>query len=149
MACDIHATVRSPFRLRDSCRAIRTNLFWTCRTSRSRYPAVQYGWGPDGTISVATSDGSAIAGRVGVFTFGPDALLSAEGRNRYVAPRGAKAMMADARVQQGGVEGSNQDAVHGTVQLMLMQRQAEMMQKALTVFNNEFDKVAAEELSRV
>jgi len=39
--------------------------------------------------------------------------------------------------------------IHGTMQLMLMQRQAEMMQKAITVFNNDFDKTATEEISRV
>jgi flagellar basal-body rod protein FlgF/flagellar basal-body rod protein FlgG len=35
------------------------------------------------------------------------------------------------------------------MQLVLVQRQAEMMQKALSVFNNEFDKTAAEDLPKV
>jgi flagellar basal-body rod protein FlgF/flagellar basal-body rod protein FlgG len=35
------------------------------------------------------------------------------------------------------------------MQLILVQRQAEMMQKALSVFNNDFDKTAAEDLGRV
>jgi flagellar basal-body rod protein FlgF len=35
------------------------------------------------------------------------------------------------------------------MQLILVQRQAEMMQKALSTFNNDFDKTAAEELGRV
>ena len=52
-------------------------------------------------------------------------------------------------MEQGSVEGSNEDAVHGTMQLVLVQRQAEMMQKALSVFNNELDKTAAEDLGRV
>jgi flagellar basal-body rod protein FlgF len=30
-----------------------------------------------------------------------------------------------------------------------VQRQAEMMQKALSVFNNDFDKTASEDLPRV
>jgi flagellar basal-body rod protein FlgF len=33
--------------------------------------------------------------------------------------------------------------------LVLMQRQAEMMQKALTIFHTEFNKFASEDLSRV
>ena len=53
------------------------------------------------------------------------------------------------RSTRGALEGANQDAVHGTMQLMLVQRQAEMMQKALSVFHNEFDKTAAEELGKV
>jgi len=52
-------------------------------------------------------------------------------------------------VQEGSLEGANVDAVHGTMQLILVQRQAEMMQKALSTFNNDFDKTAAEELGRV
>jgi flagellar basal-body rod protein FlgF/flagellar basal-body rod protein FlgG len=54
-----------------------------------------------------------------------------------------------ASIEQGSVEGANEDAVHGTMQLVLVQRQAEMMQKALSVFNNDFDKTASEDLPRV
>jgi flagellar basal-body rod protein FlgF/flagellar basal-body rod protein FlgG len=56
---------------------------------------------------------------------------------------------ADAQVQQGAVEGANLDAVQGTVQLLAIQRQAEMMQRALSVFHNDLDKTASEELARV
>jgi flagellar basal-body rod protein FlgF len=35
------------------------------------------------------------------------------------------------------------------MQLVLVQRQAEMMQKALSVFDTSFNKTAAEELGRV
>jgi flagellar basal-body rod protein FlgF/flagellar basal-body rod protein FlgG len=58
-------------------------------------------------------------------------------------------MAAHCAIQQGTIEGANQDAVHSTMQLVLVQRQAEMMQKALSVFNNDFDKTATEELPRV
>ena len=61
----------------------------------------------------------------------------------------AKPQTSDATVQQGALEGANQDAVHGTMQLLLVQRQTEMMQRALTVFQNNFDKTAAEDLGRV
>ena len=60
-----------------------------------------------------------------------------------------KPIAANAAVEQGAVEGANEDAVHGTMQLVLVQRQAEMMQKALSVFNNDFDKTASEDLPRV
>ena len=74
--------------------------------------------------------------------------LIADGTNRFSAG-GAKPVAAKALVQQGAIEGANEDAIHGTMQLMLMQRQAEMMQRALTTFNNDFDKTATEEISRV
>ena len=97
----------------------------------------------DGTISVA----GAIVGRLGVFDFAADA-LKAEGANRFMASVGATPVVGQAQVKQGAIEGANQDAVQGTMQLILVQRQAEMMQKALSIFHNDFDKTAVEELSR-
>lgn len=102
----------------------------------------------DGSISVATAGGSAIAGQVGVFDFADKSALMADGTNRFSAD-GVKPVAANASVQQGAVEDSNEDAIHGTMQMVLVQRQAEMMQKALSVFNNDFDKTAAEDLPRV
>ena len=103
----------------------------------------------DGSISVTTAEGSAIAGKVGVFGFPADTDLVAQGANRFAAPDGVQPASVDAAIEQGSLEGANLDAVHGTVQLILVQRQAEMMQKALSVFNNDFDKTAAEDLGRV
>ena len=105
--------------------------------------------GDNGDISISTPDGgSAIAGRLGIVNYAAGDLAAA-GTNHFVARAGAKATKADAQVQEGALEGANQDAVHGTMQLMLVQRQAEMMQKALNVFHNDFDKTATEELGRV
>ncbi len=102
--------------------------------------------GAEGVVSVA---GGAVA-TVGVFTFPPSAELTPEGANRYVAPSGVTpSISAGANVHQGGVESANQDAVQGTLDLIVMERQAEMMQKALTVFHTEFNKFATEDLPRV
>jgi flagellar basal-body rod protein FlgF len=103
----------------------------------------------DGTVSVATPAGSTVVGQVGVFTFPDKGVLSADGTNRLSAPPAVKPIAGTATVRQGSVEGSNQDAIQGTMQLVLVQRQTEMMQKALSVFNTDFDKVAAEELPKV
>jgi flagellar basal-body rod protein FlgF len=103
----------------------------------------------DGSLSVTTAEGSAIAGQVGVFGFPPGTALIAQGTTRFVPPDGVQARIATVTVQAGEIEGANIDAVHGTMQLILVQRQAEMMQKALSVFNNDFDKTAAEELGKV
>jgi flagellar basal-body rod protein FlgF len=102
--------------------------------------------GANGVISVA---GGAVA-TVGIFTFPAGAELVPEGANRYVAPGGvAAAISTDATVHEGAIESANEDAVQGTLDLMMMERQAEMMQKALTVFHTEFNKFAVEELPRV
>ena len=102
--------------------------------------------GANGVLSVA---GGAVA-TVGVFTFPAGAQLTPEGANRYVAPPSVTATISkDAAVHQGAIESANQDAVQGTLDLIVMQRQAEMMQKALTVFHTEFNKFATEDLPRV
>jgi flagellar basal-body rod protein FlgF/flagellar basal-body rod protein FlgG len=103
---------------------------------------------PDGNISVSTAGGNVIVGRVGAFDFAQSSVLTAEGANRFSA-NGAKPIAANAAIEQGSIEGANEDAIQGTMQLVLVQRQAEMMQKALSVFNNDFDKTASEDLPRV
>jgi flagellar basal-body rod protein FlgF/flagellar basal-body rod protein FlgG len=87
---------------------------------------------------------------VGVFTFPAGAELTPEGANRYVASaRETATVSRDAMVHQGAIESANEDTVQGTLDLIVMQRQAEMMQKALTVFHTEFNKFATEDLPRV
>ncbi len=102
--------------------------------------------GSDGVVSVA---GGAVA-TVGVFTFPAEDDLTPEGANRYRAPAGvAPVLSKNAAVHQGAVEAANQSVIEGTLDLVVMQRQAEMMQKALTVFHTEFNKIATEDLPRV
>jgi flagellar basal-body rod protein FlgF len=91
-----------------------------------------------------------VVAQVGVFDFPAGTELTPEGANRYIAPKGAKPMAAaGASVHQGALEGANQDVVQGTLDLVMMQRQAEMMQRALTVFHTEFNKFATEDLPKV
>ena len=102
--------------------------------------------GADGSISVA---GGMVA-QVGVFDFPAGTELTPEGANRYIAPKNVKAAIAaNASVHQDALEGANQDVVQGTLDLVMMQRQAEMMQRALTVFHTDFNKFATEDLPRV
>ena len=102
--------------------------------------------GADGVLSVA---GGTVA-QLGVFTFPAGVQLTAEGSNRYLAPAGAQpALFKDATVHQGAVEAANQDVIKGTLNLIMVQREAEMMQRALTVFHTEFNKIACEDIPRV
>ena len=88
-------------------------------------------------------------GQLGLFSFADNKVLTAIGTNRFEAPKTVKPGVSAATVEQGAVEGSNEDAVEGTMQLVMVQRQAQMMQKALGVFDMQFDKVAAEDLPKV
>ena len=109
---------------------------------------------PSGEVSIGTSGVISVAGgavaTVGVVTFPTGTQLTPEGTNRYVAPDGAMPEASpDAAVHQGSIESANQDVVQGSMDLIVMQRQAEMMQKALTIFHTEFNKIASEDLPRV
>jgi len=108
-------------------------------------PTGEVSIGADGAVSV----GGATVGSVGVFTFPNGTTLTPEGVNRYIADPTKAVASKTATIHQGSLEGSNQDVIQGSLQMILMQRQAEMMQKALTVFNTEFDKPASEELPKV
>jgi flagellar basal-body rod protein FlgF/flagellar basal-body rod protein FlgG len=99
---------------------------------------------PTGDVSVA----NAVAGTVALFDF-PAQDLVPEGTNRYTIAAGTKPTLTTAAIHQGSLESSNQDVIQGTLQLILVQRQAEMMQKALSIFHGDFDKTASEDLPKV
>ncbi|MGA2216922.1 MAG: flagellar hook basal-body protein [Terracidiphilus sp.] len=102
--------------------------------------------GSDGALSVA----GGVATTVGVFTFPSGVQLKPEGANRYLAPEQTPVSLSrNASVRQGAIESANQGAIPGALNVMLIQREAEMMQKALTVFHTEFNKFATEDLPRV
>jgi flagellar basal-body rod protein FlgF len=109
---------------------------------------------PPGEVSVGANGVVSVAGgavdTVGVFTFPATVQLTPEGADRYVAPLNAVPQVSkDAAVHEGALESANEDTIQGTLDLVVMQRQAEMMQKALTVFHTEFNKFASEDLARV
>jgi len=109
-------------------------------------PPGQVAIGADGVVSV---DGGVVA-TLGVFTFPKGTELTPEGANRYRAPDKVQAVLSkDMTVHQGAVENANQGVIPGTLNLIMVQREAEMMQRALTVFHTEFNKIATEELPKV
>jgi flagellar basal-body rod protein FlgF len=110
-----------------------------------RVPAGSIAVGSDGTVSV----NGAIASKLGLFAFSTPQDLAAEGANRYVAVSGAQPSAGRGAIHQGALEASNQDVIQGSLQLVLMQRQAEMMEKAVSMFSNDLDKAASEDLPRV
>jgi flagellar basal-body rod protein FlgF len=99
----------------------------------------------DGTLSV---DG-AVAGKLRLVDFSPDAGLVATGNSYYQAPSDAVAQSSEASVRQGMLESSNVNAVSATVGLIAIQRNAEMMQRALDTFYSDFNRIAVTDLPRV
>jgi len=99
----------------------------------------------DGTISVAGS----MAGRIVLADFAPGTPAIPEGALYFDAPAGSARPIANPSIQQGNLESSNMDPVSGAIDLVDIQRSADLMMKAIGIFNNDFDKTAAELVARV
>jgi flagellar basal-body rod protein FlgF len=101
--------------------------------------------GPDGTISV---DG-AIVGKLRLVKFDQGADLKAVGTSYYDAGKSVPALAQGATVREGTLEQSNVNPMSAVVSLITVQRQAEMLQRALSTFHSEFNHIASTELPRV
>jgi flagellar basal-body rod protein FlgF/flagellar basal-body rod protein FlgG len=99
----------------------------------------------DGTVSV---DG-AVAGKVQLAQFPASAALRAEGSTYYSAPPGSAAAAVNSSIRQGMLESSNVNAATSAVQLIALQRTAQMLQRAMTTFHSDFDRIAAQDLPKV
>jgi flagellar basal-body rod protein FlgF/flagellar basal-body rod protein FlgG len=99
----------------------------------------------DGTLSV----GGAVAGRLRVVDFAPETQLTPQGTSYYAAQDGTARPAARSYVRQGMLESSNVNPVLGMVSLISVQRHADMLQRALSAYYNEFNRVAASDLPRV
>ncbi len=108
-------------------------------------PSGNVSFGPDGTVSV----NGASAGKLQLAEFAPGTSLRAEGKSYYSAPAGSIRAGAGSSVRQGMLESSNVNAVTAAVSLISVQREAEMLQRALSLFHSEFQRIAAQDLPRV
>jgi flagellar basal-body rod protein FlgF/flagellar basal-body rod protein FlgG len=109
-------------------------------------PSGKVAVGSDGTLSV---DG-AVAGKLRLAGFAAGTELTAVGSSYYVPAKGAAVTAAaDTSVRQGMLESANVNPVAATVGLITVQREAEMLQRALNTFYSEFDHIAATDLARV
>ena len=98
----------------------------------------------DGTISV---DG-AVAGKLQIAEFTPNTELTPAGNSYYSAPQGAVKPAIASSVRQGMLESSNVSPVGAMVNLISAERQAEMVERALSSFYSDFNRIAADELPR-
>jgi flagellar basal-body rod protein FlgF/flagellar basal-body rod protein FlgG len=108
---------------------------------------------PSGPISIS-SDGTissqgGVVGRFQTVDFAPGTALVPEGNSMYAAPKGTATPATDPQVRQGMLEASNMSPITGTIGLIMIQRQTQLLQQALSIFHNEFNKSAAEDLPHV
>ncbi len=100
---------------------------------------------PDGSVSV---DGALVA-KLRVEEFPSNTPLQQEGDTYVTAPDGAGKPAVSTTARQGALETSNSDPIRSTVALIDLQRTAQIMEKALSIFHNEFNKTAAQTLPQV
>ena len=100
---------------------------------------------PDGTLSV---NGGLVA-KLHIVQFAPGTDLVPEGGSNYVAPAGSEGPSPGSTVVQGMLETSNINPVEGTIGLILIQRQADMLGKAIQIFSLDFDRSAVQDVPHV
>lgn len=100
---------------------------------------------PDGTVSV---DGAVVT-QLNLVDFAPGTQLTPEGNMDFKVPTGTQTIPVTGEVRQQMLENSNSDPVTSAVSLIALQRNAELMQRALSIFNTDFNQTAIQELPRV
>jgi flagellar basal-body rod protein FlgF len=108
---------------------------------------------PGGTVSVS-ADGTlsvngAVAGKLKLVEFAPDTSLVAMGNSYYSAAAGTERPAGKSYVRQGMLEDSNAGVIESPIALIMVQRQAEMLERALSAFHSEFNRTAAVDLPRL
>ena len=99
----------------------------------------------DGTIST----NGAITGKIHIVEFPAGTKLESAGNTYYAAPPNIAETATNSQARQGFLESSNVNPILGLVDLITTERSAEMMQRALSMFNSEIDKTATQDLPKV
>jgi len=99
----------------------------------------------DGTLSV----NGALAGKLKLAEFSSASDLEPVGGSYYRARDGSPRPAAFSFVRQGMLESSNVNPVSSVVDLITVQRKAEMLQRAMAAFYSDLNHTAASELARV
>ena len=101
--------------------------------------------GNDGTLSVA----GAVAGKIQLTEFVPGTELTSEGDGLLLAPANRAQPARRTVVRQGALESSNVNAIRAMTELIGVQRHAEMLGRALYLFQSDLNHIAANDLPRV
>jgi flagellar basal-body rod protein FlgF len=99
----------------------------------------------DGTISVEGT----VVDKLKLAEFPPGTNLVAVGNATYSAPNGSALVAAESSVRQGMLEGSNVSPTEGVVQLITVQRNTEMLARALSALDGQLNQLAVQDLPKV
>ena len=108
---------------------------------------------PSGTISISAdgtvSQQGAVVAQLKLIEFKPGTSFKAEGNSYYSAPAEAELPANDPRLSQGTLESSNMNPVTGVVSLITLQRHAQLLEQAVSIFHSVFNNAPGQDLSRV
>jgi flagellar basal-body rod protein FlgF len=107
-------------------------------------PEGALGVASDGTVTVNNS----VTGQIRLASFAPGTDLTSEGNTNFVAPVGSEKPATDSTMASGMLEASNLSAVKETVTLMVLQRHTEMLERTLSIFLDDFNRTAVQDLAR-
>ena len=110
-----------------------------------RIPAGPVSISSDGTISV----NSAVAGKIRLVEFAPGTKLTSEGDTLLSAPTGSALPARSVSLRQGALESSNVNAIGAVMTMIGVQREFDMMQRAMSLFHTEFNRIASNDLPHV
>ena len=108
-------------------------------------PAGPVSIAPDGTLSV----NGAVAGSIQLVQFDAGTKLTSEGGTLIAAPEGSAKAAPQSELKQGALESSNVNPISSVVTLIGVQREAEMLQRCMSLFDTEFNRIAASDLAKV
>jgi len=114
-------------------------------TGTIRVPAGPTAISPDGTLSV----NGTVAGQIQLVDFPAGTELASEGGTLLSAPAGSAQPAKQLSLRQAMLESSNVNAIASVTALIGVQREAEMLGRALSLFDTEFNHIAASELGKV
>lgn len=108
---------------------------------------------PNGAVSISSDGTISVNGEVvdklqlAEFSVGTN--LTAVGNATYSAPAGSVVVAANSSVQQGMLEGSNVSPTEGVVELIAVQRNTEMLSRALSALDGQLNQIAVQDLPKV
>lgn len=114
-------------------------------TGRIQIPPGQVAISPDGTVSV----NGTVAGQIRLADFPAGTALESEGGTLLSAPAGSEQPVPKAALRQAMLESSNVNAMSSVTELIGVQREFEMLGRALSLFDTEFNHISASELAKV
>ena len=123
----------------------RRAIWCKARTAPSSLPSGKLTISPDGTVSV---DGAMVA-KLKVVDFAPGTAILPEGNTDFTAPAGSAAPAPRRRCAKECWNPPTATRSSSAVALIDLQRNAEMMQRALSIFNTDFNQTAVQELPKV